>query len=78
MMVIDLSPEFHIPGNECYMGSSRGHAVQQLELSDGHVAPLGLYTGRLCKELRLKHCACLDYQHIHRLSRTQLRGIMVK
>ena len=48
MMVIDLSPEFRIPGNECYMGSSRGHAVQQLELSDGHVAPLGLYTGRWC------------------------------
>ena len=47
-MVIDISPEFRTSGNDRYMGSLRGHAGQQLELSHGHVAPLGLYTGRLC------------------------------
>ena len=77
-MVIDISPEFRTSSNDRYMGSLRGHAGQQLELSHGHVAPMGLYTGRWCLELRLKHYACLDYQHIHRLSRTQLRGIMIR
>ena len=50
-MVIDISPEFRTLGNNRYMGSLRGHAGQQLELSRGHVAPLGLYTGRWCWEL---------------------------
>ena len=47
-MVIDISPEFRTSGNDRYMGSLRGHAGQQLELSHGHVAPMGLYTGRWC------------------------------
>ena len=63
MLVIDISPEFRTLGNDRYMGSLRGHAGQQLELSHGHVAPSGvlyrsLMLGALC---RLKHYACLDY-----------------
>ena len=57
-MVIDISPEFRTPDNERYMGSLRGHAGQQLELSHGHVAPMGalyrsLVLGASSQTLRL-------------------------